>query len=246
MKPTLIAFAIAAASLASMPSVASTISGTTTVAGTANIFASGQSAPSVVGSDGTVPPYIALAAGATAIGFSSVTGVVGLGTGTTNGPDGLAYASAFYLGAPSIPVSDLYGNRNKASLWGVFLDDTTPSGPHPARLDFSTAGLGIAFSSLSPLLRQTFFVGDGLTGTGSGSQQTFFIPTGATRLFLGVLDGMTINAAPGNAFYNNTGAFVVGYDLTVPSVPEPETYALMLAGLGLVGFAARRRTTSIS
>jgi hypothetical protein len=29
---------------------------------------------------------------------------------------------------------------------------------------------------------------------------------------------------------------------TATPVPEPETYALMLAGLGLVGFAARRRT----
>ena len=27
----------------------------------------------------------------------------------------------------------------------------------------------------------------------------------------------------------------------VPSIPEPETYALMLAGLGIVGFMARRR-----
>jgi hypothetical protein len=27
----------------------------------------------------------------------------------------------------------------------------------------------------------------------------------------------------------------------VAAVPEPETYAMMLAGLGLIGFAARRR-----
>ena len=31
-------------------------------------------------------------------------------------------------------------------------------------------------------------------------------------------------------------------DTLVTAVPEPETYALMLAGLGLVGFAARRRS----
>ncbi|MPS47706.1 FxDxF family PEP-CTERM protein [Methylobacillus sp.] len=30
-------------------------------------------------------------------------------------------------------------------------------------------------------------------------------------------------------------------NLTIAAIPEPETYALMLAGLGLVGFAARRR-----
>ena len=29
--------------------------------------------------------------------------------------------------------------------------------------------------------------------------------------------------------------------LSVTPVPEPETYALMLAGLGAVGFIARRR-----
>lgn len=31
----------------------------------------------------------------------------------------------------------------------------------------------------------------------------------------------------------------------VAAVPEPETYALMLAGLGLVGFAARRRKSTV-
>ena len=32
-----------------------------------------------------------------------------------------------------------------------------------------------------------------------------------------------------------------GFQVGVNAIPEPETYALMLAGLGAVGFIARRR-----
>jgi hypothetical protein len=45
----------------------------------------------------------------------------------------------------------------------------------------------------------------------------------------------TIGSASNEQFY--MGAV----DATVSAVPEPSTYALMLAGLGLVGFMARRR-----
>lgn len=39
-----------------------------------------------------------------------------------------------------------------------------------------------------------------------------------------------------------SGAFIGGYvPTTLAPVPEPESYALMVAGLGLVGFASRRR-----
>jgi len=42
-------------------------------------------------------------------------------------------------------------------------------------------------------------------------------------------------------FSNDTA---MGFDnFSVTAVPEPETYALMLAGLGVVGFVARRRKT---
>lgn len=33
-----------------------------------------------------------------------------------------------------------------------------------------------------------------------------------------------------------------GQLLVMAAVPEPETYAMMLAGLGMIGFAARRRS----
>jgi len=40
---------------------------------------------------------------------------------------------------------------------------------------------------------------------------------------------------------DNVGALLD--NVSVTAVPEPETYALMLAGLGLIGFSARRRKT---
>ena len=39
-----------------------------------------------------------------------------------------------------------------------------------------------------------------------------------------------------------TGVYAIAYDdFSITAVPEPETYAMLLAGLGLVGYAARRK-----
>jgi hypothetical protein len=57
---------------------------------------------------------------------------------------------------------------------------------------------------------------------------------GATRLYLGTLDGW--------GWTGNNGSL----EVTVSAVPEPETWAMLLAGLGLVGFRLRSTWTGES
>jgi hypothetical protein len=122
-------------------------------------------------------------------------------------------------------------------LAGVFLDDNVPNGLAPARLDFTSGGLGTDFLSITPGLGQVFFIGDGVTG---GVFQQFIAPAGATRLALGVPDGFGFLGAPG-AYDDNDGAYriVVGVN-EVPHVPDPGS-SLILLGMGVAGLALRKR-----
>jgi uncharacterized repeat protein (TIGR02543 family) len=120
----------------------------------------------------------------------------GCPSGYCNDPDG----GGFYQHYEGIEngISNVTTPMN--SLIGVFLDDEQPdTSSAPSALNFSTDG--ISFTSLSPALKQVFFIGDGLTGTGSGSIQTFVIPAGATRLFLGTMDSW--------GWFDNSGSFTV-------------------------------------
>lgn len=50
------------------------------------------------------------------------------------------------------------------------------------------------------------------------------------------------NIAKGTFNFSHTASVTYNYlAASVPAVPEPETYAMMLAGLGVMGFMARRR-----
>jgi hypothetical protein len=127
---------------------------------------------------------------------------------------------------------------NVDGLVGVFLTAAQPSGPAPSQLDYNALGLDAA--SYAPGLNQIFWIGDGLTGLGSGSVQTFVVPTGASRLFLGMVDGC--------CWYNNSGvASVTVTGVTLGSgVPEPSTWALMLTGFVGLGLASRRAARRVA
>jgi len=97
-------------------------------------------------------------------------------------------------------ISGFAANYN--ALVGVFLDDSQPdSSAAPSALDFLSGGVtgGLDYTTLSPALKQIFFIGDGLASDGTVQQIT--APTGATRLVLGTTDGV--------GWYNNSGQFSV-------------------------------------
>ena len=113
---------------------------------------------------------------------------------------------------------------------GVFLGSATPSGTDgPASLDFTQAN-NISQASYTPALHQIFFIGDGQTGKATGAFQHFAAPAGAMRLYLAVADSSGSSTG-------NVGSLVVD----VSAVPEPGTYAMMIAGIGLLGCACLAR-----
>ena len=57
--------------------------------------------------------------------------------------------------------------------------------------------------------------------------------------------GKDFSAAPPDHSHLQFGSFLVRDHIAAP-VPEPETYAMMLAGLGLLGVVARRRKQKLS
>ena len=111
-----------------------------------------------------------------------------------------------------------WGAQNQ-DIWSFSLD---------AGLLFNEGGI-VAFKYGKSGVSNPVFTGsfDGVNFTANGQVQLIAVPSLSTHTL--VLD------APAA-----TGAAYAGY-FTVTAVPEPETYAMFLAGLGIMGALARRR-----
>ncbi|MBV6323622.1 choice-of-anchor C family PEP-CTERM protein [Duganella violaceipulchra] len=118
------------------------------------------------------------------------------------------------LGSPGPGVLSQSFNTVAGTTYTLSFDLTHNPYSHGAGLDVFVGGNHYAFDGSTPVTNHTF----NFTTTG-GSQALVFSSVGGDGWSGAVLDNVSVTAA----------------------VPEPETYAMMLAGLGLVGFIARRR-----
>lgn len=138
----------------------------------------------------------------------------------------------------STPVgSDNFFNIDCCNgLRGPFLDTVTGNGPLTVAFDHNTwafgfnsgyfnNGLGVTINFASgPAYSNTFSVGgDAFYGFMSDAADIQSVVIGgSTNGFTFAIDDFRFTTA-------------------APPIPEPDTYAMLLAGLGLLGFAARRK-----
>jgi len=174
------------------------------------------------GSGAQAPVSISFpAASGQAITFSSVTGTWSCGNGAVpNGPDGANSGNCFDTQVtvfnPTGPFSGLDMTDFSRPLVGMFLEDTLPTSVPPTyrfySSDSSQGGIRTAFSALSPQVGQVFFIGDGLTGTGAGAIQVYYVPPTATHLYLGYVDSCG-NGAPG-CYNDNSGTITATFSIS--------------------------------
>jgi uncharacterized protein (TIGR03437 family) len=130
----------------------------------------------------------------------AASGTVGNSATGSSGPDGFTLAvDITSLGSISGFVAPV-----GFPLVGVFTNGA-PSGTAPGSYNYTS---GVSQPSYAPALNQVFFIGDGLTGTGSGSLQTFTVPATATELWLGFADAGGFDG-PAGTYGDNTGSLTV-------------------------------------
>jgi hypothetical protein len=204
---------------------AQTLYSNQSISAKAEIFGAGNAG--LPDGSGLAPVEFDLPTNASILTMTSVTGSITLNSGSGhNDPDGVitsgGYSGPTISGASGYTVANAYGGISGitipggGALVGVFEPATGPTGAAPASLNFTS--IGASFTSFAPALYQTFYIGDGLTGDGSGRVQQFVVPAGATRLFLGISDAPGFDGSPG-AYNDNSGNFTASFQVT--SVGEP-------------------------
>ena len=139
--------------------------------------------------------------------------------------------TATFLGFEALDTDTFVFSLSSGTLSNKGALNATISGPVAAGpLNFTFADL-FQGTSIGNGQNLGDFTSYAVLGSFAGAVFTPFTLGGAYDLILGFNDGMRVDSD-----YDD---IVVG--LRVAAIPEPETYALMLAGLGAIGFLQRRR-----
>ncbi|MEO6771819.1 MAG: hypothetical protein ABI467_02225 [Kofleriaceae bacterium] len=169
------------------------------VSAMANLWGAGRTTPPAPGGSGAgvLPTLVVLPAGSgRVLQMLEVAGTLDFGLGPSS-PDGIVDSNpqtVEYGGLVSVTCTQVN------ALEAVFLDDNKPVDPAPPSLNMDPTAT--SFTAIG--LRQLLFIGDGLTGTGSGEVQTFAIPDAATRLYIGLDDVPELSNQPGG-YDDNSG-----------------------------------------
>jgi len=174
--------------------------------------------------------------GADLTGMTLIPGVYSVLAGTTNLTgaltlDGLGNANAFWvfqmpstlITSSGSTVSIINTGTDAGVFWNVGSSATLGSST-------SFQGNILALASITLGSGASLGCGSALAHTGAVTMNANFVATGC-------YGGLEV-AALGEV------ATAIGPGPVTP-IPEPETYAMMLAGLGLLGFAARRRKKAV-
>jgi hypothetical protein len=107
------------------------------------------------------------------------------------------------------------------------------AGTYNVALDFQGSDIYGASTQVFVRTNTTVLYSDSINGSGYSSRKSF---SGTVSLSAGQVLDIAVTAGPWNDQDNDSTA-IRG---TIAAVPEPETYAMMLAGLGLIGCIRRR------
>ncbi len=172
-----------------------------------------------------------------------------------------AHASAVFTDAQTdfTGGSALFGFQGRQFTFSDVSSGGFDSNPVAVMTAAGAAVTALGAPFYNPPQPTTYF--DPIRGSGTllfdaGYQYSGFatptrIPFSASPSFIGL--ALTLDDGIHYGFARFAGTYLVSYAFestpglgidvasTIAPVPEPETYALMLAGLGVLGFAARRR-----
>ena len=127
------------------------------------------------------------------------------------------------------------------NFWSIGTSPSAQNGPGNVSFGSALSYFGFLWGSPDAYNSVSFYNGATLLGSFDGS--AILVPPNGDQtysryfnVFAGAGEAITriVFASGSNAFETDNHAFVA-------AVPEPEIYAMMIAGLGLMGFVARRR-----